>query len=90
MAGIAEERSFQRVEKTSVITEEMIDMGHDDLLEYCGQMYRRLDRIKAIIDREHLEHIHTVDSLIFGIEKQAYTEFKSRAVGYNRSDEDEG
>ena len=87
MAGISEERWFQRVWKTSVITEEMLLMSHTDLLEYCGQLYRRLDRIINVLERAKKEDIHTLDSIMYAVGRQASTAFDESNVGYERLDD---
>jgi len=75
-------RHFVRSLPTGVITEEMKEMEDYDLLEYTGQLYRRMDRIINILRRHEVEGIHTVDSLIFAIGRQASNEYKKVQAGY--------
>ena len=78
------DRWFNRVLKEGVVTEEMKSLPHEELLEYCGQLYRRMDRIIEIMNRarDDAECEHTLESVMYAIGKQASNEFNRRAVGY--------
>ena len=87
---VDQSRWFNRVEKRGVITDEMKELEVPELREYCGQLYRRLDRVINILKRAEDEGEHTVESLIFAIGKQASTEFDRRNIGFTQFyDEDE-
>ena len=87
---VDQSRWFNRVEKRGVITDEMKELEVPELREYCGQLYRRLDRVINILKRAEDEGEHTVESLIFAIGKQASTEFDRRNIGSTQFyDEDE-
>jgi hypothetical protein len=85
MNAVFEERWFTKVLPQGHITEEMKEMPHCDLLEYCGQLYRRLDRIKAVLERARAEEIHTYESIMYAVGEKAYTEFEGRNVGYDKT-----
>ena len=88
----SEERFFFRQYPHGVITAQMKEMERSDLLEYCGQLYRRLDRIIAIMDRQKTdpEVNHTVESLMHALGRQATTEFDARCLGYNLQYDEDG
>lgn len=83
-------RWFLRQYPHGVITDEMKELPHSELLEYAGQMYRRLDRIIAVLDRAEndAECEHTMESVMRGVGRQASTEFDRRCLGYNLDSED--
>ena len=82
------ERFFHRTYPRPVITQEMLEMSYHTLLAYCGQLYRRVDRIMAILEREKKEGEHTKESLVFGIGKQARVDY-DRYMEKEDYDEDE-
>lgn len=89
---------FDRVFQHGVITDQIKEMDHDDLMEYCGQLYRRLDRIQAVIKRAEesviwdYDNMHTgtptLESVIYACKNHAHTEFIERNVGYERQREE--
>ena len=87
---VSEERFFFRQYPHGVITSEMKELSHSDLLEYAGQMYRRLDRIIEIMNRQRTdpEVNHTIESLMYSIGRQADTRFDRRCLGYELQLED--
>jgi len=84
---VDEERYFFRQYGHGHLTEQMKEMPHSELLEYAGQMWRRLDRIIAIMDRQKSdpEVNHSVKSLMKALERQADTEFDERCLGYDQN-----
>ena len=81
---VDESRYFHRTYPLGVITDEMKELSHSDLLEYCSQLYRRLDRIIAVLNRaeDDEECAHTRESVLFAVGRQASTKFDRRNLGY--------
>ncbi len=85
------DRWFLRQYPQGVITDEMKGLEYSDLLEYTGQLYRRLDRIISVLDRarDDAECKHDLESVMRGVGRQASTKFDKRCLGYSVSVEDE-
>jgi len=81
------DRFFIRQYPHGVVTDQMKEMLHSELLEYCGQLYRRLDRIIAIMDRarDDKECEHTLESVMVAIGRHASNEFDERCLGYDQN-----
>ena len=75
-------RYFLRTTPHGIITDEMKEMERYDLLEYTGQLYRRIDRIVNILRRHEEEGVHTLKSLVWAIGKQSSTEYIRGNAGY--------
>lgn len=86
---VDQSRWFQRVLPQGVITEEMKELDLYELREYCGQLYRRMDRMIKVLDRAEKEGEHTTESLIRAFGRQASTEFDRRNIGYEAIPESE-
>jgi len=90
MNDVIEERFFFRIYAHGHITDEMKEMNQNELLEYCSQLYRRLDRIIAIMDRQESdpEVNHSVKSLMKAFKRQASVKFDTRCLGYDIQSEE--